>query len=202
MHGHQLRMHALRRYIVFRVKAIEFLDLITLRQALLNSDITPPNPVKRTSADFADSLRTIQLSWFALFVDKSKDGMNIIELWRDLFPAHRAQINAAWQKMEPHWDILRNFRDRAGFHADKPKKFFEARTRIVTRHDTVKSILEEFERLFKTLLKAEPTELPELEDALDSLLDELEKDQQFKYKRSEFKRYLLIPNTRQEFTSL
>jgi|SRR6266568_3696077 len=57
--------------------------------------------------------------------------------------------------------------------------------------------LGEFERLFKCLLRAEQTELPDLEGALDSLLNDLEDEHQYRYNRREFKRYLMIPNTRQ-----
>lgn len=70
------------------------------------------------------------------------------------------------------------FRDRAGFHADKPLAFFGARWEILVQQQTVQAALEEFEQLFKVLLKAEVVELPDLEDALDCLLDELERDHQ------------------------
>jgi hypothetical protein len=50
------------------------------------------------------------------------------------------------------------------------------------------------------LLKAEATELPDLEHAVDDLLDELEKHQDRRYNRDEFKRYLMFPNTRKTET--
>lgn len=196
MGGHEMRKHALRRYVVFRVKAIEFLDIAALRQSLKKGEVCPPTPVGRTSGDFADSLRTIQLSWFAVFVDKSKDGMNVIELWKELFPNHKTRIEQAWDRMKTAWDTLRMFRDRAGFHADKPLAFFKARWEILVQQQTVQVALDEFEQLFKFLLKAESVELPDVEDALDCLLDELERDHQHRYKRNEFKRYLMVPNTR------
>jgi len=58
--------------------------------------------------------------------------------------------------------------------------------------------LEEFDKLFKFLLKAEATELKdELEPAVDSLLDDLEKKYGVKYQRDQFKAYLMIPDARQ-----
>ena len=77
---------ALRRYIVFRVKAIEFLDLNGLHQGLMNGNIKPYPPF-RTAVDMAGSLRTVLLSWLALFVDKN--GMNVVELWKEVFPDTR-----------------------------------------------------------------------------------------------------------------
>ena len=74
-----LRKAFLRRYLVYRVKAIEFFDLSAVRQGLLAHKITVPTPVGRTNDDFVAGLRTVLLSWMALFIDKSKDGMDVLE---------------------------------------------------------------------------------------------------------------------------
>ncbi len=73
-----LRKAFLRRYLVYRVEAIEFFDLAAIRQALLANQLTVPAPVGRINDDFAAGLRTVLLSWMALFIDKSKDGMDVI----------------------------------------------------------------------------------------------------------------------------
>jgi hypothetical protein len=121
----------------------------------------------------ADSLRTVLLSWFALFVDKN--GLDVIKLWKEVFPHHAKRVQEAWTKMEPTWPVLRDFRNRAGFHADKPLKFFGARHGLRSEIKQVEAAMVEFEKLFKFFLKAEEKELPELGKELDSLLDELEK---------------------------
>ncbi len=144
---HEMRKHALRRYLVFRVKVIEFLDIAALWQDLTRGNLCPHAPAGRKSKDFADSLRTVLLSWFALFVDKTKDGMNVIELWKELFPKRKTQIEEAWDRMKPAWDILRTFRNKAGFHADRPLAFFKARREILIQQKTVMMALEEFQRL-------------------------------------------------------
>jgi hypothetical protein len=196
MSGNEMRKRTLRQYVVFRVKAIEFLDIGALRQGLKNNTFCPPTPVGRTSNDFADSLRTAQLSWLAIFIDKTKGGMDVIKLWRELFPRHQPQIDEAWHRMEPAWSILRSFRNKAGFHADKPVAFFNARRQILIDQRIVTAAIKEFEKLFRIILHAEAQELPDLEEAVDCLLDELEGKYQRPYNRNEFKRYLMIPNTR------
>ncbi|HTF26875.1 MAG TPA: hypothetical protein VK937_23655 [Candidatus Limnocylindria bacterium] len=178
-----MRKHALRRYIVYRVKAVEFLDFGALRHGLESGDFCPRTPVNRISTDFVESLRTVQLSWFANFVDKSKDGVDVIEFWKELFPKHRHQIEEAWNRMKPAWDAFRRFRDKAGFHADKPLAFFKARREIPRKQQTITAALREFDQLSKLILKAETTELPDLEDAVDNLLDELEAGHEYRYKR-------------------
>jgi hypothetical protein len=56
--------------------------------------------------------------------------------------------------------------------------------------------LAEFEKLFKAMLAAEASELPDLESAVDSLVDDLEAQSDGRYNRRGFKEYLLIPDTR------
>jgi hypothetical protein len=195
MTDHNDKEQALRRYVVFRVKAIEFLDVAALRKCLLQGTVRPPTPVGRTPSDFADSLRTVLLSWLVVFVDRSKGAMNVIQLWKELFRDRASEIDAAWRRMEPGWPFLRDFRNKAGFHADRPLCFFKAR-RAVLEKPEVDVALAEFEKIFRSILKAERKELPDLEGAVDGLLDELEAGRSERYDRSEFKRYLMVPNTR------
>lgn len=143
----------------------------------------------------ADSLKTIVVSWFALFIDKN--GMDAIKLWCEVFPQHAAKTKAAWRRMEPEWQAIRDFRNRAGFHADKPPKFFEARRKFLQEWPKVEVALGEFDTLFKFFLKAETTELAaELEPALDSLLDDLEHQHGTKFQREQFKSYLMIADSK------
>jgi len=193
----------MRRYVVFRVKAIEFLDLIALRNSLRDPQLAsskvplPSFPPLRPPIFVSDSVRTVVLSWFCLFIDKSKDGLNVIDLWSAVFPQHATRAQAAWKRMEPAWGTLRDFRNRAGFHADSPLRFFGARHKLRLHGAKVELAIKEFEQLFKFFLKAEGKELPELEGALDSLLDDLEKEHSgATFQREQFKAYLLIPDTR------
>jgi hypothetical protein len=189
----EMRKHALRRYLVFRVKLIEMLDIGAVRQAAASDQLSVPNPVGRIPKDFADSIRTVQLSWFALLVDKN--GMDAIKLWRELFPNHKKEIDETWARIKPIWDgVIRNFRNRAGFHADGPRKFFGARHDIVVQNEKISEALEDFRRLFSAIVKAEEKELPDFPKAVDDFLDEMEAEHGSKYDRQEFKRYLMIPS--------
>lgn len=188
---HQMRRDALRRYIVFRIKAVKFLDLGALWQALKRKEISVYTPVGRTQDDVLWSMRTVILSWFALFIDKN--GMNVIELWRELFPTHKSKIDEVWSEIEPVWAVVRTFRDRAGFHADKPRLFFAARAGVVGRVEETTVAIEKFKGLFKKLLRAEKTELPELSSVVDEFLDELDKNGvQYGKPRDLFKRHYMF----------
>jgi hypothetical protein len=193
------RKAALRRYIVFRVKAIEFLDLAALHNSLGHPSqaracvALPSFPPFRPGKFVSDSVRTVIVSWFALFIDKN--GMDVRKVWSDVFPHHATMVNEAWTRMEPAWPILRQFRNRAGFHADTPMRFFGARRELRAQYDAVvQPALAEFEKVFKFFLSAEGRERqPELEGAVDSLLDDLETIQGGKFQRAQLKAYLMIP---------
>jgi hypothetical protein len=191
----EMRKSALRRYVVFRVKAIEFLDLANLHQGLKEKRIGPWPPF-RPPEFVANSLRTVLWSWFALFVDKN--GMDAIKLWIEIFPQHAKRVQDAWEKMEPAWPILRQFRDSAGFHADKPLRFFTAKHKLRLEIKQAEAAIIEFEKLFKFLLKAEEKELPGFEEALDDLLDELEKAYGGTYRREQYKAYMMIPDAHKD----
>jgi hypothetical protein len=185
----EMRKHALRRYLVFRVKLIEFLDMAAIWELLRTNKLQPPNPASRQPKDFADSLQTVLLSWFALFVDKN--ALNVIELWKELFPKRRDEVEATWNRIKSAWDVLRRFRDSAGFHADKPSRFFNARREKSKNHAMLMEALAEFQRLQGVILKAESTELTDFPSAVDAFLDEQEAAER-RYNRAEFKRYLMI----------
>jgi hypothetical protein len=185
-----MRKSALRRYVVFRVKAIEFLDLNALRDGLVKGAINYAE-LMRPPKFMAQSLRTVVLSYFALFVDKN--GLNVIELWKELFANHKNKIDEVWIRIEPTWKTIREFRDSAGFHADKPVKFFGARYNLLTHRKDIDIALDEFIALFKFILSLESKgELPDFENELDSLLDDLEQRHKVKYRREQFKAYLMI----------
>jgi hypothetical protein len=94
MSDQEKRKSVLRQYIVFRVKAIEFLDIGSLHQGLISGNVKPYPPF-RSASHMADSLKTVLLSWFALFVDKN--GMDVIKLWKEVFPQHANRVQRAWR---------------------------------------------------------------------------------------------------------
>jgi len=186
------RKSALRRYLVFRVKAMEMMDMSLLHQAATSHKLGIPSTTGRVEKDFADSLRAPLLGWFALLIDKQ--GLDVMQLWSELFPKHRNEIDATWARIEPALELMREFRDRAGFHADKPRPFFLARHQVIANQGTLATALEDFWILFATLLEAEAGELPDLEQEVDEFLDAVEGELRVQYDRMELKRYLRIPD--------
>ena len=191
---HEKRKSDVRKYIVMRIKAMEMMDLTAVMQSLPDGSLPLPSfPSGRHGKHIKVSFGTVARSLLATIIDEN--GTHAIDIWIDLFPAHRAMIEKAWKRMEPGWEVLKAFRDSVGFHGDKPNRYFDARHRLAHSPE-LRIAVDQFERLFKTLIKMEAAELPDLEDALDSLLDEQGKRLGSRFDHKVWKAYLMVPDTK------
>jgi hypothetical protein len=116
-----------------------------------------------------------------------QNGMDAIKLWSELFPKHTKEIKETWARIKPAWEVIRTFRDRAGFHADKPRAFFRARHEVTAHQQELMVTLDDFRKLFSIIPHAEQSELPDLAEAVDEFLDEMEAERNSKYDRPEFR---------------
>ncbi len=99
----QLRRDALRRYFVFRMKLVELFHFHLLMEALVDEKFVPENVMGHEGRDFAYTVRTALLSWYCTIVDRSEGGLNIFNVWRELFPNHRDEIEQVRARVEPDW---------------------------------------------------------------------------------------------------
>lgn len=113
-----MRKDALRRYFVFRLKLVEMFHFNRLWAALRDEEFVPDNAMGHEGRDFAMSLRTAVLSWLCTVVDQTRGGLDVFDVWLQLFPNERLEIQKVRAEVMPHWEILKQFRDKCGFHAD------------------------------------------------------------------------------------
>jgi hypothetical protein len=170
---HEMKKHAMRRYIIARIKDMELLHLQLILGELRKNTFVPANIMGHTSADFARSIQTIALAWFATLIDQSRDGLNVFDLWRQLFPKHKLRIEEVWSETEPVWNIIRNHRDKVAFHADKPLAYFRAQLNTNESMEAIIQALDSFLGLSAFLLKVEDDELPELGAVAKEMADEI-----------------------------
>src|SRR3974390_2161615 len=148
----QLRRDALRRYFIFRLKLVELIHLQLLWSSLADEMFTPENVMEHTGQDFAGSIRTAYLSWYCTIVDRTQGGLNIFKVWLELLPRHRHEIDRVRQEVEPPWEVLKNFRDKCGFHADTPRSYFLAKQQVIN-NPQIARVVQNFIGLAKTLIK-------------------------------------------------
>jgi hypothetical protein len=168
-----MRKHALQRYFIYRLKLMELIHFYNLWNDLSSGRFVPPSGTgHHTGRDYAQSLKTVCLSWFCTIVDQSNGGMDVFDLWRLLFPKHREEIDHLWNEIEPRWNILRDFRNNCGFHASPPGKYFGARQRLKESPD-VATAMQDFLKLATRFLNIETEELPEFVPEVEACVKEL-----------------------------
>ena len=192
----QMRRDALRRYLIFRMKLIELFHFHLLWGALADEEFVPDNVMEHTGRDFAESIRVALLSWYCTIVDRTRGGLKIFNVWRELFPRHRREIERVRREVEPQWEVLRTFRDKCGFHADTPRNYFLAKQKILDNPQVAKAV-QDFLDLAKLLINREEAELPDFVPEVETfLLDfELEKGNRA-INRNALKKLLILPRTR------
>lgn len=190
--GNRIRRDALRRYFIFRMKLVELMHFNVLWDTLRKNRFAPENVLGHEGVDFAHSVRTAALSWFCTVVDQSRDGLNVFDLWRQLFPNHRAEIERVWNEVKPQFGKLREFRDKCGFHADTPRSYFLAKQRVLGNPKLAKSV-QSFLTLAILLVKSEAKELPDFVSEVEAFLLDFELEFDARFKRDSFKRLLILP---------
>lgn len=113
------RKDALDQLIICRQRLAEALHLVTLWDDLRNKKITPTLNATETPEDYLETLRTAFLGWLASLIDKTKDAIDVFDVWLALFPAEQGEITRVWQENKPAFELLRDFRNTTGFHGNK-----------------------------------------------------------------------------------
>jgi hypothetical protein len=191
-----MRKDALRRYFVYTMKLIELFHFHILWGALANENFVPENVMGHSGRNFAESVRTVLLSWYCTIVDSTQGGLNVFNIWRELFPNHRDEIERVRLEIEPHWEILRSFRDKCGFHADTPQKYFLAKQKMLNKPQVAKAV-QDFLDLAVLLIKREEEELPDFVPEVESFLLDFELGEgNMGIRRDALKKLLILPQTK------
>lgn len=191
-----MRRDALRRYFVFRLKLIELFHLHLLWCSLADDKFTPENVMEHSGRDFAESVRTALLSWYCTIVDQTRGGLNIFNVWLEVFPNRQQEIERVRQEVEPHWEVLKTFRDKCGFHADSPRNYFLAKQKVLDNPQTAKAV-QDFLDLAKTLINAEETELQDFVPEVETFMLDFELEPGNRgINRNAMKRLLILPRTK------
>jgi hypothetical protein len=187
-----MRKDALKRYLVYRLKLVELIHLSILWTALNDEQFVPDNMMGQSGRDFAQSIRTVMLSWFCTIVDQTSDGLSVVRVWRELFPRHRKRIDRLWKEIEPHWVVLRTFRDKCGFHADTPRNYFSARQEVIDNPQVARA-LQDFLELSTFLLRREEQELSDFVPEVEQFFLDFELESTSRFNRDALKRLLILP---------
>jgi hypothetical protein len=123
--------------------------------------------------------------------------LNVFNIWSELFPNHREEIERVRAEVEPHWEVLRNFRDKCGFHADTPRNYFLAKQKMLENSSQVAKAVQHFLDLAKLLIVREEEELPDFVPEVENFLLDFELEEgNYGIKRGALKKLLILPRTK------
>jgi hypothetical protein len=113
------RKDAMDQLIICRQRLAEALHLFTLWDDIRKKKITLILNPTETPEDYLETLRTAFLGWLASLIDKTRDAINVFDVWVALFPAEQGEIRRVWQENKAAFELLRDFRNTTGFHGNK-----------------------------------------------------------------------------------
>jgi len=150
------RQDALDQLIICRLKLSEFLHLFRLWTEIADRKVSLELDPTETLDDYRETLRTAALSWLASLIDKSKDAINIFDVWKSCFPSEAAAIEKVWRDNERAFQLLRDFRNTTGFHGHKSvDEHLRVRHEIVAEGQALKRATDDFFALAIRMLKIE-----------------------------------------------
>lgn len=140
-------------YLTYRFKLNELIHLHFLFHAL--NDGSCGDSINGISKEqVLMSVRTAAVAWFATVVDRS--GLDIFKLWLKMYPRYQKRINLYRSLLEPHLRLIRRFRNKTAFHAERNfVDFFEPRIRFLEKAKEIGEGVQKFLDLAKFLIKRE-----------------------------------------------
>ncbi len=154
-------------YLVYRVKLNELIHL-----NFLFDDLNRKESVSGLDAKVvAETLRTAVIAWFCTIVDKR--GLNIFDLWIRIYPQYQKRIRLVRLAIYPHVQLIRAFRDKAAFHAERNfSDFLKPRLELLKETKPIVKALQHFLKLAEFLMRREEVAIPRLSSRLlDVILD-------------------------------
>jgi hypothetical protein len=157
------RKKIIDEYIVSRLRFCELQRLDYLLDILKYKKVSLPSSTPYTNDDLADTVRTALFGWFASLLDLQSDSLNVLRVWRALFPQFRGDIERLEQTIAPHEKALKGFRNKTAFHADKTiEAHFDVRQELRKSIIELRGAIHDFIEFSNELQKIENQLIPEL----------------------------------------
>jgi hypothetical protein len=187
------RRKCLKQYVIFRIKLIEFIHLLTITTDILARGQVPENIIDHTWKHFSETTLNALMNQFVTFTDPHKGGLDIRRVWGVLFPKHQRAIDRCWDRhIQPGWMIIVKYRDNAGAHSGHLEKYLDARGTLAGNRKIAIETLKAFLSLATSLMHREQRELLDFPDFIESALLDIEIKTGRSFKRRWLREWKLI----------
>lgn len=169
--GQKNRAHVLDSYLAARHRLMQFIHQTLIMVHLKEKRIVPENIMGSEFDDFFEVLQDAQIGYFATLMDKNASAVDILYLWKKLFPQFKEEIDTFEQSSRPIMKLVHDYRDNVSFHCNKS---LERQIRLrIQKIENAKKISETIQNCFDLAIKTIKVEhqLPDLAGRLKCLSD-------------------------------
>jgi hypothetical protein len=165
------RAEALEEYIVYQFRLYEYIHTFQIALDIKDGKYKPETLFGHDSTEFAGTLRNASYGLFASLMDPQNMALDVFDVWVVLYPEKEARIIDVWKKIEPHLQLIRDFRNDVAFHANKNlRRYFETRRLFNAKRAEMIAAMQEFWGLAAELIKEQDKVLPNFRDEIEPFL--------------------------------
>lgn len=165
------RAEALEEYLVYQIRLYEYLHTFQIVLDINDGKYKPESMLGHGSAEFLDTLRSASYGLFASLMDPQNMALDVFDVWVVLYPDREARIIEVWKKIEPHIQLIRDFRNDVAFHANKNlRRYVETRRLFNAKREEIIAAMQEFWGLAAELIKEQDKALPKFREEIEPFL--------------------------------
>jgi len=165
------RDEALGEYLVYQIKLYEFLHMFQINLDLMKHKYAPENSLGHKTEDFFATTRVALYGLFASLMDPQPHALNVFDVWVALYPEEEARIRETWRAIEPHVQLMRDYRNDISFHANKDlRRYFRTRSAFQGNADVLVPAMQQFWDLAAYLIRNQSKALPDFAREIEPIL--------------------------------
>jgi hypothetical protein len=171
-HRNLSRVEALEEYLVYRKRVRELLDMAQIAKDIKARKYEPRDMLGRGPERFSQGVGNAIVGLFASLLDQQNHALNVFDVWLALFPGKKAKINQTWQGVEPHVQLIRNYRNDISCHANKSlRRHAETYLKHHKHLDQIVGAMQKVSQLAAELMREEGALLPNLRVETEPILN-------------------------------
>ncbi|GEM_PF-5266513 len=172
------REKALEEYLIYRKRVRELLDMAQIARDIEQRKYEPRDSQGRGPERFSEIIGNVLVGWFASLMDTgSGSALDVFDVWLALFPARKNEIAETWDRVEPHVQLIWDYRSDVVCHANKSvRRYIETHLRFNEKLGDIHAVMQAVADLAKELMEDERTVLPKLRDDIGPILKRLRPD--------------------------
>jgi hypothetical protein len=181
------RDEALEEYLVYQIKLYEFLHMFQINVDLMKHKYAPENALGHKAEDFFATTRVALYGLFSSLMDPQPHALNVFDVWVTLYPGEEARICETWKAIEPHVQLMRDYRNDVSFHANKDlRRYFRTRSAFQDNAAALVPAMQQFWDLAAYLIRNQSEALPNFAKEIEPILRKVIADEDIEQAKAYF----------------